>query len=167
VTPDLTTTDLRVLLAVQRSLGAPEVRAAARVVGAAGDHAFAWVTAGAVGALLDRPRRRRWLRGTGVVVAAHGAGIGLKRLVRRARPRHADLHAEGRLGRWGMPSSHAASTTAAALVFGGLLRTRSTLVLPPLMGVARLVTGAHYPTDVLAGTALGALTTAAARRWAS
>jgi membrane-associated phospholipid phosphatase len=161
------TTDLRVLLAVQRRLGNPGAVAAARVLGAAGEHALAWVTAGAVGAALDRPRRVRWLRGTGVVVAAHSGGVLLKRVVRRGRPRHADLRVVPGLGRWGMPSSHAASTTAAALVFGSLLRTRTTLVLPPLMGLSRLVVGAHYPTDVVAGIALGALTAATARRWAS
>ncbi|GAA2720064.1 phosphatase PAP2 family protein [Cellulomonas aerilata] len=162
-----TTADLRVLLAVQRALGGPRALAGARVLGAAGEHAVAWVTAGAVGALVDRPRRHEWLRGTGVVVVAHGAGILLKRLTRRARPQHADLRVVPGLGRWGMPSSHAASTTAAALVFGGLLRTRTTLVLLPLMGVSRLVVGAHYPTDVLAGTVLGAVTATAARRWTS
>ena len=165
--PDDLTADLRLLLAVQRS--APSAaHTASRVLGAAGEHALAWVAAGAVGAVVDRPRRAEWLRATGVVVAAHGASIVVTRVARRARPAHADLQVVPGLGRWGMPSSHAASTTAAALVFGSLLRTRSTLVLPPLMGLSRLVVGAHFPTDVLVGSALGAVAaTTARRRWSA
>lgn len=176
-TDDLTT-DLRLLLAVQRTVRGPAALTVSRALGAAGEHAGAWVAAGALGALVDVSRRREWVRATGVVVAAHAAGVALKRLTRRERPRHPDLRvhpALGRahqgLGRWGMPSAHAASTTAAALVFGSLLRTRSTMVLPPVMGLSRLVVGAHYPSDVLAGSALGAATAVTAatthRRWAS
>lgn len=162
------TTDLRLLLGVQRALGAPPALTVSRLLSGAGEHALAWITAGAVGAALDRPRRREWVRATGVVVAAHGAGVVLKRITRRPRPQHADLRVPAGLGRWGMPSAHAASTTAAAMVFGSLLHTRSTMVLPALMGVSRLVVGAHYPTDVLAGSALGAVTAAVARRrWTS
>ena len=156
---DVRTADLHLLLHVQSRLRAPVAVIAARALGAAGDHALAWVGAGAVGAALDAPRRSHWVRATGVVVAAHAASVVLKRLARRARPAHADLRVHpARGGRWGMPSSHAASTTAAAIVFGQLLQTRSTMVLPPAMALSRLVVGVHYPSDVVAGCALGAAT---------
>ena len=173
---DHLTTDLRLLLAVQRLLGASSpTLTVSRALSAAGEHAGAWLATGAVGAVVDAPRRRQWVEATGVVVVAHLAGVLLKRVTRRERPSHEDLRvhpALGKpvpgLGRWGMPSAHAASTTAAAIVFGSLLRTRSTMVLPPLMGLSRMVVGAHYPTDVLAGSALGAVTAVSARRrWTS
>lgn len=160
---DGVTVELRLLLRVQRVLGAPGAVAAARVLSAAGEHAAVWFAAGTVGALVDAPRRADWVRGTGVVLAAHGVSVLTKRLIRRARPVHVDLRVHPGLGgRWGMPSSHAASTTAAALVFGRLLGTRATLALPPAMGLSRLLVGAHFPSDVLVGAALGALTAVAA-----
>ncbi|MFH5823410.1 phosphatase PAP2 family protein [Georgenia sp. AZ-5] len=155
-------TELRLLLGVQRVLGVPGALTAARVLGAAGEHAAVWLAVGTLGALADAPRRAEWVRGTGVVLAAHAVSVLAKRLVRRARPVHADLRVHpGPGGRWGMPSSHAASTTAAAVVFGRLLGTRATLALPPVMGLSRLLVGAHFPSDVLVGSAVGALAAAA------
>jgi membrane-associated phospholipid phosphatase len=65
------------------------------------------------------------------------------------------------------PSAHATSTTAAAVLLGGLLpvgAVRAAAVLVPPMAVSRLVLGVHYPSDVLAGAALGAAVAAATRR---
>lgn len=163
-TPDPATGELRILLAVQRAFRARPAIRAARALSAAGEHAAVWVALGAAGTLLDRPRRGGWLRATRTVVLAHALSVGLKRVVRRARPAHAGLRTPAaRVGRWGMPSSHAASTTAAAVAFGPLLRTRAVAALPVAMGLARLVDGAHFPTDVVAGSALGAATALADR----
>ncbi|WP_298454568.1 phosphatase PAP2 family protein [uncultured Cellulomonas sp.] len=162
---DVRTADLHLLLRVQGRLRAPVAVGAAHALGVAGDHAGAWIAAGAAGAVLDAPRRFRWLRATGVVVVAHAASVALKQAARRARPVHADLHVHrGRGGRWGMPSSHTASATAAAIVFGRLLQTRSTMVLPPAMALSRLVLGVHYPSDVVAGCAVGAIAALGLRR---
>jgi len=159
------TAELRLLLRVHGALGRPRVVAAARALGAVGEHAGVWLVVGSVGALVDAPRRGEWVRGTGVVLVAQASTVVLKRVIRRARPEHADLPVyRGRGGRWGMPSSHAASTTAAALVFGRLLHTRATLVLPPAMGLTRVLVGAHFPSDVLVGSAIGALAAITATR---
>ncbi len=164
VAGDRMTGELRALLGVQRAFRAPVAVSAARALGTAGEHAAVWIVLGAAGCAVDRPRRREWVRATGTVVAAHAASVAAKRVVRRARPRHDRLRVHtGRLGRWGMPSSHAASTTAAAIAFGSLLGTRATAVLPPAMGLSRLVVGAHFPSDVAAGSALGAATALAVR----
>ena len=63
------------------------------------------------------------------------------------------------------PSSHASSTAAAAVVFGTLLRSPSAAAVVPVMMLSRLVLGVHYPSDVLAGSALGVLIGTGARRW--
>jgi len=154
-----------VLLGVQRRVNAPVAVAAARAMSAAGEHAGAWLGLGALCAVVDGRRRPQWVRATGAVLAAHATSVVLKRVVRRARPTHEGLRVHpGLAGRWGMPSSHAASTTAAAIAFAPLLGTRATFVVPPLMGLSRLVVGAHFPSDVLVGSALGAVTALGLRR---
>ena len=157
--------EVAALARVQRRLGHPAVVSAARGLSLFGEHAAGWLAAGAVGALADRPRRREWLVCAAAVATAHGTSIAVKRVVRRARPEHETLRVlVGTPSRLSFPSSHAASTTAAAVLYGRLLRRPLTPVLVPAMLTSRLVLGVHYPTDVLAGSALGALVGAVVRR---
>jgi membrane-associated phospholipid phosphatase len=160
------TAETTVVRAVQRLLGRPPVLAAARGLSLFGEHAAGWLAVGALGVAADRGRRRQWLAASAAVAGAHAAAILVKRVVRRARPDHPEvaIHA-GTPSALSFPSSHASSTAAAAVVFGTLLRSPSTAVLVPLMMLSRLVLGVHYPSDVLAGSALGALIGAGARRW--
>ncbi len=90
---------------------------------------------------------------TAGVVAAHGTSIAVKRVVRRPRPHDPRVAVHvGTPSRLSFPSSHATSTTAAAVLFGGLLgRPGAVLPTVPAMALSRLVLGVHYPTDVLAG----------------
>jgi membrane-associated phospholipid phosphatase len=79
------------------------------------------------------------------------------------RPRPDDPSVDVRVGtpsRLSFPSSHACSTTAAAVAYGGLLgpgwtARLSALLVPPML-LSRLVLGVHFPTDVLVGSVLGA-----------
>lgn len=80
-------------------------------------------------------------------------------LVRAAMLVHAAV------GRWSFPSSHAASTTTAALVFGRLTGRPTASVLVPVMAVSRMTLGVHTPSDVLAGVAVGAAAAGAHARW--
>lgn len=153
------------LLAVQRRTPPPALRVA-RGLSLAGEHAGAWLLIGGLGAALDAPRRRSWLRATGGVFAAHAASVVVKRVARRLRPEHEDLVVGvGVPSRWSFPSSHATSTTAAAIGFGAVLGSPLPLAVVPAMAWSRLALGVHFPTDVAAGTALGAAVALAARRW--
>lgn len=158
--------EIRVLQAVQRTVGRPPVVSVARGMSLFGEHAAGWLALGAIGALTDRSRRREWIVATAGVAFAHGASIGVKRVVRRPRP--ADPSVEVLVGtpsKLSFPSAHATSTTAAAVLYGGLLRKRLWVAVVPPMAVSRLVLGVHYPTDVLAGSALGAAVALIARRF--
>lgn len=129
-----------------------------------GEHALCWAALGLLGAVLDRGQRRSWLRATATVVGAHGGSIVVKQVVRRHRPN--DLRVQVLVSTpsdWGFPSSHAASTTAAAVAYSGLLGRRWPLLLVPVMMAARMIVGVHYPSDVLAGAVAGS----GAGRWAS
>ncbi len=150
------TEEVALLAAVQHRIAVPRVVTAARGLSHFGEHAVGWLVLGALGALADRRRRRDWLISTATVAAAHGTSIAVKRVVRRHRPTDPSVQVlVGTPSRLSFPSSHAASTTAAAVLYGGLLRRPLTAVLVPPMLVSRLVLGVHYPTDVVAGWLIG------------
>jgi decaprenylphosphoryl-5-phosphoribose phosphatase len=153
------------LVAVQRAIARPAVVRAARGLSHFGEHAGGWLAVGAVGALVDRRRRGDWLAAAAAVAVAHGTSIVVKRVVRRQRPGHPDVTVHvGTPSRLSFPSSHATSTTTAALVYGGLTGRRLAPLLVPPMLVSRMVLGVHYPSDVLAGSALGAAIGVVVRR---
>lgn len=136
-------------------LASPPMVAAMRVVNAAGD--WRLLLPGTLALLLAFPRARTqwWIWIVLMLVGAASADV-LKLVIGRARPEDASL---------GFPSGHA---TAAATFFGavaylagslprparGLVRAGA-LVLIVLVGVARVVLRAHWPSDVVGGTALG------------
>lgn len=157
--------EVRALGAVQRRVGHPPVVRVARGMSLFGEHAAGWLALGAAGALVDRARRRDWLVATAGVALAHGASIGVKRVVRRPRPDDPGVQVlVGTPSRLSFPSAHATSTTAAAVLFGALLRRPLVAALVPPMALSRLVLGVHYPSDVVAGSLLGAAVAAAVRR---
>jgi membrane-associated phospholipid phosphatase len=157
------TPEVAVLNAVQSTVGSsPAVVTVARAMSRFGDHSIGWVALSALGALADRPRRREWI-GVGVAAfGSHAASVVIKRVVRRRRPHHPSVQVNVTTpGRLSFPSSHATSTTAAAVLLGRLTGLPLPAVLVPPMLLSRLVLGVHYPSDVLAGSALGAASAAA------
>lgn len=97
-------------------------------------------------------------------------GAVLSHLVDRARPFVADPGGVHQFGHHaadaGFPSDHATASFAIATAI--LLRNRRwglvALVLATLLALTRVAIGVHYPSDVLAGAALGAATALALYR---
>ena len=150
------TGEVAALVGVQSRFGAPPVIAAARGMSHFGEHAAGWMALSAAGALVCPRRRREWLLVGIGAVAAHAAAIVIKVAVRRSRPNHPDVAVNvGTPSALSFPSAHATSSTAAAILLCRTTRSPLPLAAVPLMALSRLVLGVHYPSDVLAGIAVG------------
>ncbi|MER7773809.1 MULTISPECIES: phosphatase PAP2 family protein [unclassified Streptomyces] len=160
---DLDDMDHRIVTALRACGTDPRVAGAARALSWAGEHAALWLAAGLAGAAVDRARRGAWLRGTALTAGAHVVSMALKRVVRRPRPAHV-VPLVRTAGRHSFPSSHATSAAAAAVAFGAL-GVPAVRPLAAAVCASRLVVGVHYPSDVAAGAALGALTARLGARW--
>ncbi len=158
--------EVRILQTVQGTVGAlPGATSVARGMSHFGEHALGWIAIGAVGALVDPKRRTRWAGVAVGAVGAHAASIVIKRIVRRKRPDHPSVQVNvSTPSRLSFPSSHATSTTAAAVLMARTTGLPFPAMLVPPMLLSRLVLGVHYPTDVLAGAALGAASAAVVAR---
>ena len=150
--------DVGAVVRVQGLLSGAGVLRGAQILSRVGEHALGWTALGLVGAALDARRRGDWLRATGAVVGAHGVSVVLKRLVRRHRPSDPRVHVlDTTPSDWSFPSSHAASTTAAAIAYSRLLGQRWPWMVVPAMMASRVALGVHYPGDVAAGGLIGVL----------
>ena len=127
-----------------------------RVYSRAGEHGGVWLALGLGGALLDGERRGQWLRATGTVATAYVVNTGLKQVARRDRPAFADLPPLIKTpGKLSFPSSHSASSFAAAAAFGPLLPGVPLKPIAASMAISRVHLGVHYPSDIAVGALLG------------
>jgi membrane-associated phospholipid phosphatase len=143
-------------------LATPEIVTVMRVVNRAGDWRLLLPGMLLLFVVFRRARERWWLWAAVMVLAPLLESV-LKQLVARPRPEDVSL---------GFPSGH---STAAAAFFGivmflaGELPPRAcawvrigAVVMILLVGMARVILRAHWPSDVLAGIALGLALAAAA-----
>jgi len=150
--------DIRTLRLLRTRGHSPAIERAMHALGWLGEWGAVWAAIGLSATALDPARRRRWLRAAAVGPATVGVNYAVKAVVRRPRPHLRRLPPLARAPTTlSFPSAHATSSLAAATAFGRIEpRTR-----PPLYGLAaalcvtRPYLGMHYPSDVLAGAALG------------
>lgn len=129
----------------------------------AADHSVLWFgVAGVLGASRNRRAKRAALRGVATIaVTSLIANQVAKRTNRRPRP-SITVIPPARLSRrlpasTSFPSGHAASAAAFATAVGLEMPILSVPLrgLAALVGLSRVTTGAHYPSDVAAGWLLG------------
>jgi membrane-associated phospholipid phosphatase len=136
----------------------PPVEAAMKALGTIGEFGAAWAAIGAAGALADPQRRGRWAIAALVAPAAINVNYVVKLAIGRERPLIEGHPALARApSKLSFPSAHATSSLAAATALGRV-EPRARLPLYALAAaicVGRPYLGMHYPSDVLAGAALG------------
>jgi decaprenylphosphoryl-5-phosphoribose phosphatase len=128
-------------------------RAIARA-SALGEHGLVWYVVAGAGALLDPSRRPLYLRTMKAVLLSFLANQGVKLVVHRPRPRLEGLPPlTSTLSNRSYPSAHAATSFAAART---LPVTRGPAYAAAVaMALSRPYLGVHYPSDTVAGAALG------------
>jgi membrane-associated phospholipid phosphatase len=151
--------DERILRAARtRGHGPRRERAIARC-SRLGEHGAVWLALGAVGWTLDPPRRPRWARATCTVAGTFALNTTLKLLVRRPRPELPGLPPlTSTPTRLSFPSAHASTSFTGARAYARLgLPAAPLYALASALACSRLYLGVHYPSDILAGAALGTL----------
>jgi membrane-associated phospholipid phosphatase len=132
------------------------VEGATRVITEAGQHGLVWYAIAGVAAYRDPAKRNRWIAAGAKVAAVYGANTALKMLARRQRP---PIGALGTPTALSFPSSHAATSFAAARLFGEIEPAARPLFYFAAINItgSRLHFCVHYPSDLIAGAALGDL----------
>jgi membrane-associated phospholipid phosphatase len=140
-----------------RSLATDERRVAqVRRFSALGEHGAVWLVLGAAASVVDRRRRARWRRATLTVGASYLTSTTVKVAIGRRRPVVEDLpQLMATPTGLSFPSSHSTSSFAAARAYGRLLPQGLLYAAAVPMAMSRLYLGVHYPSDILAGAALG------------
>jgi membrane-associated phospholipid phosphatase len=156
--------DVRVYALVRSSSRANALEAPIARFSRLGEHGALWLALGAVGAVVDAPRRRGWVHGAASVVATYSVTTAVKGVVRRRRPVRPGLPAlVATPTSLSFPSSHASSSFAAARAYARLVPAAPLYATATAMAVSRVYLGVHYPSDIVAGAVLGSVLGTAGR----
>jgi membrane-associated phospholipid phosphatase len=146
-----------------RGHGQPRIERGIELFSRGGEHGACWEALGLMAWAYAEPgsaRRRAWLRGIGVTGLSYAVNTALKQTIRRPRPQLEGLPPlTPTISKLSFPSAHATTSFAAAACYSSALPQASPLFYGAagFFAVSRPYLGVHYPSDVLAGAALGTL----------
>ncbi len=157
----VTAADLAIMARVSAA-SSPGLDRALPALSRAADHSGLWIgIAAALAATESKWARRAALRGlAGIAIASSATNVLAKGMMRRVRPT-SEVPISRRLARvprtTSFPSGHAASAAAFATGVALELPVMAAPVgaLAAAVGASRVVTGVHFPSDVVAGFAIG------------
>lgn len=149
--------DLKLLRWMRTHGHTPGVESAAQALGKAGNNGLVWFLLGATLAIIDNSRWESWLVCALLGPIAIGLNYAIKLAVRRPRPVLEGLPPLGGApSSLSFPSAHATSSFAVATAMVRVDPAMAgALVVALLVSLGRPYLGMHYPSDVLAGIALG------------
>lgn len=134
----------------------PGVEAAVRRFSLLGEHGLLWYSISAIGAAASPGQRGTYARAAALVFGSFLANQAVKFAVRRPRPDLPDLpplvHTRSNRS---YPSAHATTSAAAAVALSRVLPAGPLYAVAAALALSRLYLGVHYPSDTVAGAALG------------
>ncbi|HEY2602409.1 MAG TPA: phosphatase PAP2 family protein [Thermoleophilaceae bacterium] len=148
--------DLAVLRAFRTRGHTRALERGAGLLSLLGEHGALWLGICAAGGLVSRDNRGPYARAAKTVLGTYALNQAIKFVVRRPRPRMEDLPPlAGTVSSLSYPSAHTATSLAGARMLAGLLPGAPLYTLATLTALSRLYLGVHYPSDIVAGAALG------------
>jgi undecaprenyl-diphosphatase len=134
----------------------PAVETAVRRFSQLGEHGILWYSVSAAGAALSPEHRKTFGRAAGLVLGSFLANQAVKFVARRPRPDLPGLpplvHT---MSNRSYPSAHATTSAAAAVALSRVLPKAPLYAVAAGLALSRLYLGVHYPSDTVAGAALG------------
>ena len=117
-----------------------------------------WYAIAGAGALLDRRRRPEYAHAARIVARSFAVNQAVKLIVRRPRPDVPGLPPPvvRTMSNRSYPSAHATTSAAGARLLSPLLPPAPLYALAAVLSLSRPYLGVHYPSDTVAGVALGA-----------
>ena len=115
-----------------------------------------WYSVCAMGAGVLPEHRRTFGRAAALVFGSFLANQAVKFVARRPRPDLPDLPplVDTKSNR-SYPSAHATTSAAAAVGLSRVLPAKPVIAVASALALSRLYLGVHYPSDTVAGAALG------------
>ena len=153
--------DSRILLFFQDVVRDPVLTPVFTVITTLGNGAVIWILISLCLLLSKKTQKTAFMCAVAMLVSLLVNNLALKNIVGRIRPYEMVqglIPLIGRPGDYSFPSGHSASSFAAAGVMVRRLPRWAGIplfLLAVMISLLRLYVGVHYPTDVLAGVAIG------------